>query len=366
MLKRYENSNRNCGVELLRFLFAMVIVLGHSYGSFKQKNLPSYIIKQGPIGVEFFFILSGILLAKSCAKKSGQMSSAHEIGESTFEFVKKKYLMLFPTHLMAFVILFIEYIIVNSVGLRDTVRIAIHSLPELLLVQMGGLRIKTVNMNDWYLSAMLLAMLIIYPLAIKLRSMFSKCVGPLIALFALGYCYLKTEGLTPSTELVFEGGMLKGMLRAIAEIAIGVTVYEAIKWFDGLRLNRIGVFAARIVELGCYATTIIMTTTNEKKSWYFSFIFVLAVGLMITFSQWSIFSIIKHSKIILYLGDLSMTIFLCQRIVLLPLEHYLFFGKSYYINTFVFVSGTIVLSVILKMIIDIIVDKKPLEVFVEK
>ena len=58
-------KQKNAAIDLLKFLFAMMILLFHG-----GKNLPGQVslFPNGRIGVEFFFLVSGYLMAASAAR----------------------------------------------------------------------------------------------------------------------------------------------------------------------------------------------------------------------------------------------------------------------------------------------------------
>lgn len=354
---------KNMGIELLRFVFSIIIVLGHSASSFFRGGEQTFAIaRQGAIGVEFFFILSGVLMAKTCnrdLRMAGQEIAFHDLGNATISFLKKKYFSVYPTHIFAFTVLFIEYVCFSNIGVISASKILICALPEILLFHMNGIRMENINPNDWYISAMLLAMLFLYPLHRKYGSYFSKVVAPVITLIILGYCYMSTGTMTPSDTPLLGGMVMKGTLRAVAEVSLGTTVYEAITWLNTIALRKRGIWLLQAIEVSCYTLTIMVSCTDSDGRWYFPFIFILATGILITFSKYSVFAKIKQSKTILYLGNLSMTIFLCQRIVLYPLQRLNCF-EGYWINTGIFLAGTIVLSIIAKTVIDKLTRNKDL------
>lgn len=357
MFKKYKDSERNMGVELLRFIFAIIIVLGHGYGTFSEEGLPVWIVKQGAIGVEFFFVLSGILMGKKVLKvKQSENESYEKIGNETINFIKKKYVSIFPTHVLVFIIMYIEYVVWNQLGCLESLWLLISALPEFFLIYMSGLRLTDINPNDWYISAMLLAMLIIYPWLRKFRGLFSKVISPTLSLIIFGYLYQVTGTITPSGTLMMGGVFLKGTLRGIAEICLGITVYELLIVLNGKKFTQLGIVLLRFIEVGCYLSTIFVACTNVNGSWYFVFVFILALGLLISFSQYSVFKVLPDIPYIFYLGDLSMTIFVCQRIVLYPLDKFRPL-ESFETNIGVFVIGTLGLSVILKLCIDFMKKK---------
>lgn len=346
-------TNKIVGIELLRFIFAMLIVLGHAWDEFHTNDLPWYVVRQGAIGVEFFFILSGILMAKSVYKEQPMIETYDQIGEKTIGFLKKKYVAIFPTHAIVFLIMFVDVCLVKQWNIATALNKFLFTLPELFLVQMSGLKLGTnVNPNDWYLSSMFLAMLITYPLLRKYRSLFTKVIAPVVTFILLGYLFQTTGKITPSNTVVMGGLFLKGSLRAVAEICLGASVYEVVIYIDSLEMSRIRKIGFGCAELFAYGITLFTACSNIEVSWYFIFLFILAGGLAISFSKFSVFHHeAQPSRIILYLGELSMTIYLSQRVILKPLVR-MTTVNSYWINTMIFIIGTVVFSILLKYCID--------------
>ena len=364
-IKNESKRSKISGVELLRFIFSVVILLGHACTSFATHKTPFGIIREGAIGVEFFFVLSGILMAKS-VYKSGAGNDLKSIAEYTPKFIAKKYLKVLPTHMISFVIIFAELIWFEPLTKQMALKKFTFSLPEFFLIHMSGVRLSIVNQNDWYISAMLFAMLIICPLFLRYRALYARVISPILFLAIFGYLYQKTGTLTPSDTALAGGLFLKGTLRAVAEISLGITVYEFTQSLDKTELTRFGKIVLRFIEFMCYALTVFVSMTTIDKKWYFVFVFVLATGLAITFSRYSLSVKGFDKDIVRYLGELSMTVFICQRAVLYPLEKLMLF-KSYRFNTLALIIGALALSVVIKAVVDYL--KKRLfakEIFVKK
>ena len=364
MEKLNITSKRNAGVEVLRFVFAVVILLGHAFSEFGSSKTPFGVIRQGAIGVEFFFVLSGILMAKSVFD-NGIHHTNITVSKATPAFIAKKYLAVFPTHLITYIIMLGELIYYNNLDSVQALKKVTFSLPEVFLVHMSGIKLSIVNQNVWYISAMLFAMLIIYHVLLRYKALFTRVISPILFLTIFGFIYQSTGSLTPSSEVVAGGLALKGTLRAVAEISLGTTVYEFIVSLNKTELTVFAKHLIRLVELSCYVLTIFVSMTTINIKWYFVFVFMLSVGLAITFSKYSISAKVPPLKPIVYLGSLSMTVFVCQRAVLYPLSELMLF-RSYRFNTLAFFIGTIALSVFLKCVLDFAENRiKDKSVFVQ-
>ena len=73
-------KQRNATIELMRFLFASSIILFHIAGTlwdrklilFSSEEFKLTFFRNGYIGVEFFFLVSGFLMAKSIYRRQSQ------------------------------------------------------------------------------------------------------------------------------------------------------------------------------------------------------------------------------------------------------------------------------------------------------
>lgn len=98
-------SQKNGGIELLRFLFCLIVLLFHEQkyllGEASLKHgVRLAFFPHGSIGVEFFFVLSGALMASSISRKQADTPTPQEY----LGFLSRKYRSIFPQHLVAFVI----------------------------------------------------------------------------------------------------------------------------------------------------------------------------------------------------------------------------------------------------------------------
>ena len=87
-----KSQPRNGWIELFRFVFALLIVFYHGT-AFLPADSNFLRCTNGAIAVEFFFILSGFLMAKSAKRKLRENAP---IGLDSARFIIKKYASIFP------------------------------------------------------------------------------------------------------------------------------------------------------------------------------------------------------------------------------------------------------------------------------
>ena len=149
-------KKRNGNIELMRFVFCVVIILFH-INSRIDVTLPSVLpgeyfsfFRRGCIGVEFFFLVSGYFMAAS-AKKNYETKS---IARSTQSFMYKKFLGIYPYHIVAcvtnIVLLKAASILISH---KNVSRNLLAMVPELFLVDYSGIYAKHGMTTAWYLGA---------------------------------------------------------------------------------------------------------------------------------------------------------------------------------------------------------------------
>ena len=155
-------NKRNGTLELWRFLFSLYILLFHIEKNFFYKGLDSSRLDvslciHGAIGVEFFFLLTGIFLAQSVRKELSAPAPTDDLGGSTLRYLGKKCKGIFPCHLIAFAVIFIVTVWSERMKWLAAAELLIGSLPDVLLVQWSGIPSANLNGVEWYLSVMLIS-----------------------------------------------------------------------------------------------------------------------------------------------------------------------------------------------------------------
>lgn len=208
-----KDTNRNSTIEVLRFVFIIVIVLFH------QRALYCEILARGNMAVYFFFILSGYLAAKS-VKRHNVPGSSLLGGWSSF--MKRKVLAVQPEVILTTLTYVIAYLAINRPELHAAISIPIKAFfCDILFLRMTGIEYSVGVGYGWYISSMLICLLVLYPLLrIKQNGMLFFSIG----ILALGYLKLSTGILFPwgvSEKLCFT---YAGNYMAIAGLSLGACI----------------------------------------------------------------------------------------------------------------------------------------------
>lgn len=305
---------KNGKIEFARFGFSVIIMIFHIFESILP---PKFRIAgvftafaDGWIGVEFFFVVSGYLMAATAFKKQ---SAPLIVGKETANFLGRKLMAVLPYHLIIFPISFIYVCVTNFDGVIDIVRVFVETLPNFLYIQRSGLKIKDVLGVEWYISEMLIAMLILYPLCRKYYERFTRTIAPVLSLMIIGYLIKTTGTLGGSTawSVIFS----KTFLRAFSEICAGVFVFEACRNFKKLNFSKMDKIFLTLLEVFSYAMILLFVVYKFPGSYSGTFFIFICLAVMLSFSDVTYGAKLFNNKVVYYLGSLSLPLYLCQSLM---------------------------------------------------
>ena len=305
-----KNGGRNGKVELWRFIFSIAVMCYHIYKYILHEPSGSLFFSRGYIGVEFFFVLSGILMAKS-AYGEIQRNDNIPLGKSTTRFIKKKISSIMPMHIVVFIILFTLLCFAKEWSLTSIFENLLESIPGFTFTRMAGIYGSYVNFPEWYISVMLIAMLILYPMTRKWYTSFTHIIAPLISLLILGYLSHEYGGLGNVNVWTPIGS--KPVLRGISEISLGVVCFEVSRTLKERKLTKRQRTAITVLETASLAGAIWMSLDASPEEYDIYALIFLAVALTCAFSQQSYGEKLFSNEVCTYLGKLSLPIYLVHR-----------------------------------------------------
>lgn len=316
---------RNAKLDGLRFLFAVAVMILHS-NTFQEKG---HWFPGAVMGVEFFLILSGYLMAVSIQKKNERGEEIEDLGQETWDFLARKLRSFMPELLASLIIGFSWMEVVWQDGsIRLLVKRLLSIVWEPLLLSTAGFGTVRINGVDWYLSAMIFAMLILYPICRKYFSMSTHVIMPAAAILIFGYfCreYGKTSGVY--TEIGF---VYKCLLRAFAGLALGLSCYPIITGLKKRKYTERQRILLTVAETVIYLGVFGYMFRYSKKQFDMVCLLMIVVGFCITSLEQGCLDHLFSQKVCAYLGKASLIIFFSHSYigralgVLLPGRPYLY------------------------------------------
>ena len=266
--KRTGSDTKNGAVELLRFLFTSVIIFFHiNLDLWDQqkvvavvRGIPVTFFKHGNIAVEFFFLVTGWLMARSVWKKilaeeesrlgkgsraakgnrthrgnrivkgsrmeEGNLRAA-DLAEETRQFAAHKARAILPFYLTACALTPLARLATDR---SLTLEYFALRMPSLLFLQRAGLGKPFIGCT-WYLSSMLLALVLAYPLCRRFYRVYTCFAGPVSGFILLGAIIVLTGSLGDIEDWFFI--TYKTNVRAFAEISVGAWSFEISRRISG-------------------------------------------------------------------------------------------------------------------------------------
>ena len=234
-------------------------------------------------------------------------------GKNTFMFIKHKALRLMPNIYIAYLIAFVVRHLSGSKVHSITVDI-MNSLGELSLTSLTGfftLRGSYSYMNGptWYLSAMLLAMAIIYPIMLKFKENFFYYIAPMGFIFLLGITYQNYDNFDQMV-ITWNGYFNSGLLRGLMGILGGAMVYQFVQYLQKKEYTLFMRVLFTVVECVMYLFVFLYMGFKEgsKHDWVIIIFFI--VGVTISLANVSLSTNIIKGKVFEWLGELSFSLYL--------------------------------------------------------
>lgn len=337
-------KKHNGVISLWKFLFCMMIVIYHA-NIFATGN-ENIFLATGSIGVEFFFLVSGYLMAKTALNKKDTKNQ--NLGIETLDFIWRKIKAFFPYVFICFVAGLIVKSIFGTMEFGDY----ILGIFDLLFIRMAGFKETVVNGVVWYISAMLISMLIIYPLIRKYKYNFIYIVAPVIVLLGGGWLN-HTYGSLRVPDL-WIGFCYKGLFRAFIELCLGSIIYSVSEKIKEINFTKIGTFLITIIEISLFTLPFITSQFIERATRYdYVVLFLLAIAIAFAFSEKTYFSNKLNNKFIYHLEKLSLPVYLSHTFLRTIInKSSLTVDLSYNYKLLIFVVLVIIVSELMLLIVE--------------
>lgn len=165
----------------------------------------------------------------------------------------------------------------------------------------------------WYIGAMLVGMMILYPLLVKHKRNFIYIFSPLIVLFTFGFMNKMDGGSYAAADVYYFGLLPKGLLAALGGLSLGTLSYVLSAKLRNVNLTKLSKFLLTTVYITSFVSIFFFACDPRSHYFYDSVMVVLLfVSISITFSNISIFEKVTHNKFVLYLEKLSLPLYLNQ------------------------------------------------------
>lgn len=208
---------RNGYIDFIKFIFALIVMDFH---------MVTGIFPGGRMVVEGFFMITGFLMMKSLER---QQASEDGIGISTVKFVWRKYKSLFyyllPSAVLALAVVSATYGYGREEILEKSGLLFFEIFPANAFGFVGAYPIGI----SWYLSAMFVSIIILYPICKRFGKGATHIICPMIVLFCYGALSLTFGNLEVNYQMMPETFLKTSVFRGLPGCAMGCILYEVNK-----------------------------------------------------------------------------------------------------------------------------------------
>ena len=316
--EKKATTKKNASIELMRFIIASAIVLFHAgkdvwnnnkvigtIGSFKMS-----FFKRGHYGVEFFFLLTGLLMASSVWRTIGKPKIENvSVGEETVSFLWKKIKGLLPYYLTVCVMM----LLVN-IWKGKSLKAIVETLPSVLFLDRFGFAKTPLVSVAWYLGSMLFALAVAYPICRTCYGTYTTLIAPLAGLIILGMLVHNMGGLVGVKQWACFTNKMN--LRALAEVGIGATCFEVARRLENKTFSDGKRLLFSLIAIGGFVVTMMYIVSFAPKKTGWVVVLLLCPTLVISWSRIGIIgrSGVLQKRFFVFLGSLSLPLYLFQNV----------------------------------------------------
>ncbi len=341
---------RNGKIEILRFVFCIVVILYHINldvwkGEMGMGKYLSFFI-HGRTCVEFFFLLSGFLMAKSVHRNP--KPDAVSVGADTVSYLYKKIKGVWIPYL----ILSVAMIIYIPFAFKNPVGYIVDRMPSMFFLQRTGIADEGFITVSWYLSSLFLAIAVIYPFLRKYYDYTSLVVAPVISSLAIGALIHETGHLP---QRAFGGVIHLSSVRAVAVVLLGVFTYRVCLYLSELNLSKAGRVVLFLTENICWLISLYYLISIHSEKYEGHITYLMAAAIAISFAVGHDTSI-YNNRLVYFLGRISLPVYLAQGLVRTVVKQELSHLNGW-VRAALILSFTLVLGIILDRVVMIIKTK---------
>lgn len=260
---------KNNSICFWRIVFTLLVILLHC--GYAQG---------GYIAVEYFFLVSGVLLAKNI----------YENSDTILEFIIKRIKRLYPMYIFAL----ITYIVVQTsldsalfeVGMRECLSNILTNILQqwksIFMLQIFGTEMTLVNFPAWYVAALFWVSLLYYVLA-KLMSpkVYKVFIISTITATAI-YFFIVVGNL--DLWMRMNAFLSEGFFRAYIEIGLGILLYN-IKESLSKKKTRIDNKYIVLIEIIGYLIIIVSSFFLKETRFDYLYLVIMSLCVLASFSE---------------------------------------------------------------------------------
>lgn len=355
-------------IELWRFILTVAIALGH-LNTFVWLDTGENLIFTGGRVLAFFMFLSGyFLMAHYKKQKTSGKNKNVSAAKQTWEYTKSRFKALYPALFMGVLLAFIVRNAISGTKITEIFGVFMDSIWEFLGISqigaVGLLELKSITFDPvlgvsylwngplWYISALILAGLILYYIVSKSEDFFTGFFAPVFVIITYASVGLTDAGW--DRTMVNSIGLPNGLARVMAGMCLGMLMYYVIDYFRKKKFSEVMTMAFSILHIGIAIFLLYTIYAGITWSEFTNGIILFVFCVVLLTNKDYIAVLYNKSSFCNFLGRLSLYYY-AVHIVFVFLLAYLFPEMSYHASIIFNILFTTCMAFIVMCIDDYVV-----------
>ena len=345
-------KKRNNIIELGRFIYSLIVVGYHIQLSYDLESKEADPFECGALAVEYYFFLSGYFLVRSLEKLSTDEQTSFL--RKYYNFMKSKIVSLLNVHFIAIIAVIIIIACCDTENFVDKFVPGITSifLVQMVVVYHGDFE-KALIVPEWYLSSMIICMLIMVPIFLLFKKIIANGIYIVLILLGVLIIFAIIFGLVTNWNL--KKNMIFDM-RAWGEMNLSMFSYYLSLYVGKQTYGECMNIFLKVVEIIGYGAPVILGIIPMKKaneSYCMTVTGACAFcAIFITFSnKGNIIQSDKVNYIFGYLGSVSLPIYVFHPVIIILVD-YVYTTCPKYAKHLIIFSSSLILAFAYRLIAD--------------
>ena len=299
-------KTKNNDIQFFKFVYSCVIVLYHLASS------TSIRFRGGYCAVEYFLLTAGMFLFLSFERGEERGNLA-----SPGKYFCRRFSRFFPWSLTAFILIaVVERVVISpTTSLAAWADYFASDVWEILLVKWNGMNNNAYLLNGpaWTLSAMLLVGFLIWSFLYYHKKLFLNFIVPISLMIGFGYWMHLPSADTEK----WIGFTTFGTFRTWLIFCLSVYCLQLGKKLAEVPFSKAGRILLTSAEMLIHliALSVMVVRAERYYQWLLTLLFVLSIVIAISGHSY-LAKILEKTKLIHWLGELSMSIYLVHTAVI--------------------------------------------------
>lgn len=207
-------QEKNLDIEIMRFFMILSVTILHFSEDYRGTNANC---AGGYLGVDFFFVISGIFLAQHYEKHKSDKPAFAQAKDYFLHRLKR----LYPPYLFSIFVLIVISFIQNEMSLKWLGAHLYETKWQFLLLHYLGVEFPSEVRSNWFLPVLMLLSYLLYFLLAYNKEFFVG-VSPISAILILVHICFVYGSLC--MQGAYEGWLGGGILRGFAEMSLGIYI----------------------------------------------------------------------------------------------------------------------------------------------